>query len=427
MAGSDHLASALLDSRSRTLELVGDLDDPQLRVPLMVIVNPILWEIGHVGWFQERWILRHLGGARPMVDDADRLWDSFRVAHDTRWELPLQGREETLKYMKAILDRAIDRLPSGEPGRKVEYFYRLVTYHEDMHGEALTYTRQTLEYSSPAPRPGIGAADAGPGGPWPGDVEVAGGEFQLGSRNDGGFVFDNEKWAHPVQLRPFAIARAPVTQRQFADFVEDGGYRRRQWWGSAGWDWKERVGAEHPVYWRKDTGGAWLRRAFDRSVRLEEHLPVHHVNWYEAEAWCNWAGRRLPTEAEWEMAASERPDGGKDPFPWGDDPPTPGRANLDALRPGCLPVDALPAGDTTGGCRQMIGNVWEWTSSDFAPFPGFLADPYKEYSQPWFGCGYKVLRGGAWLTRSRMLRNSWRNFFTSDRRDIYGGFRTCAR
>ncbi|MBI2361525.1 MAG: SUMF1/EgtB/PvdO family nonheme iron enzyme, partial [Deltaproteobacteria bacterium] len=190
---------------------------------------------------------------------------------------------------------------------------------------------------------------------------------------------------------------------------------------------------EHPVYWRRESGGRWLQRVFDRWIPLREHLPILHVNWYEAEAYCNWAGRRLPTEAEWEFAAAAEPNPGRTEiternrlFPWGGEPPTLERANLDWRAMGCLEVGALPAGDSACGCRQMIGNVWEWTASDFQPYPGFVADPYKEYSQPWFGT-HKVLRGGCWATRSRLIRNSWRNFYTPDRRDVWAGFRTCAR
>ncbi len=233
-----------------------------------------------------------------------------------------------------------------------------------------------------------------------------------------------------MEVGPFAIARAPVTQAEFAAFVDDGGYRRRELWSEDGWAWREQARAEHPVYWRRDAG-AWLRRDFDEWRALEPHRPVIHVNWYEADAYCRWAGRRLPTEAEWEAAAASDPgpggarlSGAKRRFPWGNEPPTPRRANLDWQAMGCLDVGALPAGDSAFGCRQMIGNVWEWTSSTFLPYPGFTPDPYKEYSEPWFGTR-KVLRGGCWATRSRMLRNTWRNYFTPDRRDVLAGFRTC--
>jgi iron(II)-dependent oxidoreductase len=250
--------------------------------------------------------------------------------------------------------------------------------------------------------------------------------FTLGSTPDEPFVFDNEKWAHPVELRPFAIAKGPVTQAEFASFVEDEGYRRQELWSEAGWSWREGAHAAGPTYWRRE-GKGWLRRDFDRWVSLEAHRPVVHVNWYEADAYSRWAGRRLPTEAEWEAAAAAGSDDLSAPkrrFPWGDEPPSSAMAHLDGQALGCCDVGALAAGDSYFGCRQMIGNVWEWTASDFLPYPGFVVDPYRDYSQPWWGT-HKVLRGGAWMTRSRLLRNTWRNFYQPDRRDVYAGFRTC--
>jgi len=313
-----------------------------------------------------------------------------------------------------------------------------------MHDEALTYTRQTLSY----PPPAISIATDDPAGASKmhlrkqqpalnqsetyvtGDAEIAGGTFLLGSASNSPFVFDNELHAYEGQIGPFSISRTAVCNSQFKHFVEDEGYLRSELWTRAGWQWRSSVEAEHPVYWRQD-GNGWLRRNFKDWIVLDERLPVIHVNWYEADAYCRWAGRRLPTEAEWEMAASAEPhpEEGlttrKRTFPWGDDAPTPERANLDWRAMGCIPVDALPAGDSAFGCRQMIGNVWEWTASDFNPYPGFVAGPYKEYSAPWFG-DHKVLRGGCWVTRSRLINNTYRNFYPPDRRDVWAGFRTCA-
>jgi iron(II)-dependent oxidoreductase len=328
--------------------------------------------------------------------------------------------------LREVETRVLARCADGEAD---PYFVRLAVFHEDMHFEAMAFSRQTLGW----PAPGLSGAVAAPpaGGDLAGDVEVPGGTFLLGADPGEDFVFDNEKWAHPVELAPFRIARAPVTQARFAEFVEDGGYRRRDLWSEAGWRWREAVGATLPAYWEGTGSGGWRRREFDRRVALEPHLPMVHVSWFEAEAWCRWAGRRLPTEAEWEAAAAgERGPGGrlaphKRRFPWGDAAPTPEHAHLGAraLRP--VEVGALPAGDSATGCRQMIGNVWEWTASDFRPYPGFVADPYREYSQPWFGT-HKVLRGGSFATPARLLRNTWRNFYTPDRRDPWAGFRTCA-
>ena len=317
-----------------------------------------------------------------------------------------------------------------------------------MHNEAFTYARQTLGFPAPRlslsldpstslPSTSLGTSRAGDrkardmagGGPLPGDGGGPGGTFLLGAAPDEPFVFDNEKWAHRVEVKPFAIARAPVTQAEFLAFVEDGGYRRPNSWSSEGWHWREETATEHPVYWRKESSGAWLRRDFDQWVPLEPHRPVIHVNWHEAQAYCRWAGRRLPTEAEWEAAAAAASGGStlspqERRYPWGERLPSADRANLDWRAMGCLDVGALPASDSAAGCRQMLGNVWEWTASDFLPYPGFVPDPYKEYSEPWFRT-HKVLRGGCWVTRAPLLRNSYRNFYMPDRRDVWAGFRTC--
>ncbi|MDA2926469.1 SUMF1/EgtB/PvdO family nonheme iron enzyme [Acidobacteria bacterium AH-259-G07] len=428
------LSQLVTDARERTLQLVADLADEQLTVPKMEIVNPFRWELGHAAFFYDVFVLRLLGSDKFLLEGAENLYDSSKIDHDDRWHLPLPSREETLAYMRRVFERVIDWLGSHEPNAEETYLYLLSVLHEDMHGEAFTYMRQTLEY--PVPQLGIlhdrsNAAEIGEG-PLPGDVEIPGGTFRLGATPDLPFVFDNEKWAHLVEILPFRIARAPVTNAEFAQFVEDQGYLRRELWSYQGWVWCVKTGAEHPIYWSRG-GNGWLRRHFDQLVRLEEHAPVIHVNWYEAEAYCNWAGRRLPTEAEWEMVASAEPapDGNgisehKRRYPWGDEPPSPDRANFDSRFLGCVDVGAFPSGDSAFGCRQMIGNVWEWTASAFYPFPGFIVDfPYKEYSAPWFGYR-KVLKGGAWATRSRLARNTYRNFSQPYRRDIFAGFRTCA-
>ena len=416
------------DAHTRTLALIDGLYGEQLMGPKLDIVNPLLWEIGHVAWFHENFILRGLDGAAPFIANADALYDSMKVHHDTRWDLPLPDLDATILYMERVRDAVLERLDGDMASREDSYFTQLTVFHEDMHDEAFTWTRQTHAYPAPELwRPEPAAADAGP---LPGDAEVPGGVHLLGAQGVEPFIFDNEKWAHAVEVAPFAIARAPVTNAEFAAFVEDGGYRRREWWDDDGWAWRESVAADHPVYWQRD-GGAWAMRHFDRLAPLRPDAPVIHVAWHEARAWCRWAGRRLPSEAEWEVAAARTPssDGGlaegKRRFPWGDGAPGPGHANLDGRAMGCVDVAAHPEGDSAFGCRQMIGNVWEWTETPFEPFPGFSADPYKDYSAPWFG-DRKVLRGGAWITRSRLIWNTWRNFATPDRGDLFAGFRTCA-
>ena len=417
-AGPRELAACLRDARARSLLLIEDLDDAQWLGPKLPIVNPPRWEIGHLAWFQEHWTLRHLRGLPSLRADADELYDSAAVAHDTRWRLLLPDRGATLAYAAGVLDEVVRRLEGRRAlDADTRYFHLLALFHEDMHGEAFAYTRQTLGYAPPTIEPNEPLG----GGALPGDVEVPGGTIVLGAEpgRRSGFVFDNERRPHEVEIAPFAIARAPVTQAEFLAFVEDRGYERRELWTDAGWLWRSEARARHPVYWRREASGSWMRRRFDAWIPLEQHRPVHCVAAHEAEAWCRWAGRRLPSEAEWERAA------GPARFPWGDDPPTEERALLDLRAVEPCDVGAHASGDSPHGVRQMIGNVWEWTSTGFGPYPGFEPGPYREYSQPWFGT-HRVLRGGAFATRARLLRRGYRNFFTPDRRDLLAGFRTCA-
>jgi iron(II)-dependent oxidoreductase len=340
----------------------------------------------------------------------------------------LPDRNGVFAYIADVLGRQLSRLGSGVDAR-TRYFYELSIRHEDMHVEALAYTRQTLGYARPE---GLGHPTNHNAGSWPGDARVPGGRWRLGSTGADGFIFDNEKWAHEVSIAPFRIAKAPVTNAEFADFVDAGGYRNRQFWSASGWAWREGAGAERQVYWLETDGGHWTWRRYQEVEPLAPHAPVMFVNWYEAEAWCRWAKRRLPTEAEWEAAAlgeaianGSRLANSKRRWPWGEASMSIEHANLGFAFDGPLDVAACAAGDSAFGCRQMIGNVWEWTASDFVPLPGFAADPYEDYSLPWFNTR-KVLRGGSWATSARIARPGYRNFFTPERNDVIAGFRTCA-
>ncbi len=444
--------------RGRTLALVADLDDHQMIGPRLPTVNPPLWEIGHVAWFAEFWILRHLKKQKPLLKNGDELYNSTDVAHDTRWELLLPERARTLAYMNDVFERTAEYIDGAvELSADEFYFYLLALFHEGMHAEALAYTRQTLAY---APPNFINASSATPSDAdlCSGDVEIPGGAYQIGATPAFPFVFDNEKWAHPVEVTTFKIARAPVTNGEFLGFVEAGGYRKPEYWSAEGWHWRQTGGApqleksfanffnrpidetapaelikkalEHPVYWRRQVDGRWLQRIYNQELPLNENLPVVHVSWHEAEAYCRWAERRLPSEAEWEAAAALEPSSEghsqRRYFPWGDIAPNAAQANLDWRAGGVVPVGAYSSGDSALGCRQMIGNVWEWTVDSFQAYPGFTIDPYKEYSKPWFGT-HRVLRGGCWATSSLLIRNTWRNFYTPDRYDVWAGFRTCAQ
>jgi iron(II)-dependent oxidoreductase len=335
----ENLAARLRRAREHTRRVADDLRGSRELGPKLAIVNPPRWEVGHVGWFQEFWCLR--GGSEErasILPNADALYNSATVPHDTRWTLPLPSFSDTLAYRDEVLARLIRDLANVEP-----YSVELAIRHELMHAEAFHYTRQTLGY----PEPGASPAKASP---VEGDMACAGGVFRLGAGKDDGFAFDNEKWSHPVVLPPFRIARRPVTYGEYRKFRE-------------------------PLYCKDG-----MVRRFDRWVPIDEDEPVRHVSWHDANAYCAFAGRRLPTEAEWECAA------------------------LAGL--------------------ENVGHVWEWTSSTFLPYPGFVRDPYKEYSEPWFG-NHKVLRGASFATPPGVAHARFRNFYTPERADIFAGFRTC--
>ena len=371
------------DARARTLAIYAHLDLASLEVPCLPIVNPPLWELAHIAWFQEFWCSRYSPRAAGAVRDsilkpADALFDSANVPHESRWHLAYPAPRVLLGFMADTLDATLQALAHSRAEER--YFFELALLHEDMHGEALLMTLQALELPAP-PIPGLEGA-------YPPrktrDVRFEGGEFLMGTQPGAGhFVFDNEKWAHAARVAPFMIAGALATQGDFASFVDDGGYGRRDLWSAAGWAWRELQGAQAPSHWRRGSS-QWAVRRFDRWVPLDPDSPMIHVTLHEAEAYCRWAGRRLPTEAEWEFAAG-----------------------------------------TGGGLDQLFEGAWEWTSSIFEPYPGFQADPYKEYSAPWFGT-HQVLRGGSFATRPRLAHHRFRNFYLPGRGDVFAGFRTCA-
>jgi ergothioneine biosynthesis protein EgtB len=419
------LIADLRATRAHTRAVADDLGGAREYGPLVAIVNPPRWELGHVGWFQEYWCLRRrLPGlyaperGDSILPNADDFYNSATVPHDSRWTLPLPAFDETLRYRDAVHARVVERIGSRCDADDA-YFAQLVARHEDMHAEAFHYTRQTLGYEAPK----VAGRAHSTGERQTGDAEIRGGEFGLGGAEGEGFVFDNEKWTHPVVVRPFRMARTTVTNAEFAAFVAADGYRRPDFWTMEGWLWLRERGHDAPTYWKK-IDGEWHLRRFDSWARLPADEPVIHVSWHEANAYCRYAKRRLPTELEWEYAALWDPGAGrKRRHPWGDAAWTPERANLEDAT--LASVHAYPQGDSASGIRQMIGNAWEWTSTAFLPYPGFLRDPYKEYSEPWFGT-HRVLRGGAFATSARIGRATYRNFFTADRADVFAGFRTCA-
>lgn len=423
------IASQAQDAHERTLTLIEGLSSEQLKGPLIPIVNPLLWEIGHASYFYEFWVLRQHLKQAPFFSNADSLYNSITIAHDDRWNLPLPTREETLVYMQTVLNKTLQSLTESEDSYR-DYLAQYAVFHQDMHNEAYTYTRQTLNYPAPLSDQSKDIKFLSESNIIRGDVDIPGGTFYLGATQQDGFVFDNEKWANLVEITPFSIARTAVSNADYLLFVEAGGYQNRSYWDNDGWKWRQQSQLKHPIYWRH-TKDNWQIKQFNHWKPMPMRAALIHICWHEAQAYCQWADRRLPTEAEWEVAAAAKPSADglslsatKRHYPWGDDLPQAEHANLDGLTLGTVDVNAHAAGDSAFGCRQMIGNVWEWTQSTFAPYPGFKPDMYKDYSQPLFG-NTKVLRGGAWATRTRMIRNTWRNYYEPERNDVFAGFRTC--
>jgi iron(II)-dependent oxidoreductase len=401
--GRRALAEALVASRARTLALFDAAVralGPALVVPVRAELNPPLWELGHVGWFADWWIARNphraLGlAADPDVSrrparqaargvDAEALYHSSRVAHNVRWQLPLPDAAQTRADLERSLTDTLAWLEAADETDAGLYFFRLALYHEDMHAEAAVYMAQTVGYdpadaqtsaalyrpvSLPRRVDGSGAAElAVP----PGTCDLA--------WHGPGFAFDNECGTQRVPVAPGRIDAAPVTWARYLPFVEAGGYDDARWWTAEGWRWRCATSARAPRYVRVDTAG-WQQQRWGRWTPLEPQAPVCHVTFHEARAWCAWAGRRLPTEAEW-LAVSGQPG-----FDW--------------------------------------GQVWEWTASPFAPFDGFQPHPYRDYSAPWFD-GRPVLKGACAATAASMVHPRYRNFFTAERNDVFAGFRSFA-
>lgn len=417
------------DATERVASTVADFspDDPRWLGPYLPIVNPPVWEVAHVAWFAEAFVLRRLHGRPPLLSAVDERYDSSDVPHRSRWTLDHPEPTAAVDYLRRVGDALVDVVDDDRGLDSTRHFVAYSIMHHDAHYEALTYTRQTLDWGANTVLDGTDAP-AVVGEPVSGDRPVSGGRYVLGGARSQPFLMDNEKWGHTVDLDRFDLAVAPVTVAAYAAFVDDGGYADPRLWSTEGLAWLQAESVTGPAYWRRGPDG-WERRIVDRWHPIDEVAdhPMIHVNWWEAEAYCTWADRRLPTEAEWEVAATTGPDGVRRPwFPWGDRNPHAAEAALDGASGGTVPVGAHAAGDGPWGHRQLIGNVWEWTATTFEPYPNFEVDAYTENSVPWFG-SRKVLRGGSWATRNRYVRSTFRNYFTPDRRDVFAGFRTCAR
>jgi iron(II)-dependent oxidoreductase len=427
-AGS-HLAAA----RARTLELIEPLSNDQLLRQHSPLMSPIIWDLGHIANYEEQWSIRALD-PRAAVGEADRQRDHVYdpVAHPrpTRCDLPLPDRAECLAYLQTVRLRTRARLREvsfdpGDPLLADGYVYKMIAQHEAQHTETILQTIQLVE--DLVYEPGRRREPAGTVVPLDAEYAVvAAGPFLMGT-DDRGFAYDNERPAHWVEVARFRMDLGPVTNGQYLAFMADGGYRRRELWSDAGWFWLMEARVSHPGQWIPSPEGGFGERAFGRVVPLVADRPVVHVAWYEAAAYARWAGKRLPTEAEWEKAAAwDLETRVARRYPWGNLPPTEDHANLDQRTFAPAAVGAFPRGRSFFGCHQMLGDVWEWTASDFEPYPGFAAFPYPEYSELHFGRGYKVLRGGSWATRPIAIRSTFRNWDLPERRQIFAGFRCAA-
>jgi ergothioneine biosynthesis protein EgtB len=374
------LAAAMRDSRARLRSLVDDLSEVHWQVPQRFGVNPVAWELAHVAWFAEFWILRgpHTVGSDGFVHATrparhagpDTLFDSARLPHAARWTTPLPPRAKVERMLEAQLDACLSSLPT-DTGDEALYFHRLALLHEDMHAEALAWMRAALGYPAP---PGAVLEPLAAAEP----LKVRGGRVSIGWPSwRRGFAFDNERRGHTVLLADYEIDAVPVTAGEFLRFVEAGGYAEPACWLGVSGAWRAQVQRSHPGRWRHGPSG-WQVRWFDRWLPLVSEQPVIHINAHEAEAYARWAGRRLPSAAEWEHAAER--------IRWG-------------------------------------RSVWEWTADAFVPYPGFSPGPYKDYSAPWFS-DHRELRGASFATHERLHDRRYRNFFLPQRCDIFAGFRT---
>jgi gamma-glutamyl hercynylcysteine S-oxide synthase len=375
------LAAALKRAREATLRLVEPVADEQLVAQVSPIMSPLVWDLAHIGWFEDLWLVRRVDGREPSLDRFDDLYDAFRHARDQRATLPILAPSEARAYLASVRGRALDvlediQLDDSDPLLRAGYVYRLVLQHELQHQETMLQTLQLsgIAYATP-PHDDLRVP------PQPEDVLLPACSFTLGTDEEQ-WAYDNEQPAHAVQLSAFSVERYPVTNDRFAEFVADGGYRTRRYWSDDAWDWLRKERAEAPLYWRRVHGG-WERRRFGQWEPVPPAEPVQHISFYEAEAVAAWAGKRLPTEAEWERAAQ-------------------------------------------GAASDMLGEVWEWTSSPFTGYPGFTAFPYAEYSEVFFGDEYRVLRGGSWATDPLVARLTFRNWDYPQRRQLFSGVRLAA-
>jgi iron(II)-dependent oxidoreductase len=419
------LAEDLLRARARSIALT-DVADDDLVKQHSRLMSPLVWDLAHIGNQEELWLVRDVGGRDPVRTDIDEMYDAFQHPRASRPQLPLLNPREARGYVREVRDKVLDVLEHVglAGGRLVQdgFAFGMIVQHEQQHDETMLATHQLRAgapvLDAPAPPPATA-------GRLPAEVLVPAGEFTMGTSAEP-WALDNERPAHAVPVPAYFIDTMPVTNGAYQRFIAAGGYEDPRWWSEAGWAHVRKADLVAPRFWARD-GDGWSRTRFGVTEPVPAEEPVVHVCFHEAQAYAAWAGRRLPTEAEWEKAARFDPATGRSRrYPWGDEDPGPEHANLGQrhLRP--APAGAYPAGASPLGVHQLIGDVWEWTSTDFHGYPGFEPFPYREYSEVFFGPEYKVLRGGSFGTDRSAIRGTFRNWDYAIRRQIFAGFR-CAR
>jgi iron(II)-dependent oxidoreductase len=413
--------TALREARERTCAIVASVSDQDLEQVHCTLMSPLVWDLGHIAAYEDLWIAHRFGGLPLLRDDLADVYDAFETPRAGRGKLPFLRAPAAREYMEQTRERvlAVIEQRGDEDGTIVE----MVLRHEHQHNETMLQALQLAQLPSyrladrrdapQAPNPAPTGLEL---------VEIPSGECTIGAPAEG-FAFDNERPRHRTDVRGYLIGRTPITNATYLTFTEGGGYERREWWSDEGWHWKEQYDITRPGGWTADLAAEWRLGALEP---LHPHQPVVHVSWFEADAFARAHGLRLPTEIEWEKAATwDQGAFQAREHPWGNDPPRPGvHANVDQLGCGPAAAGAYPAGASPYGCLGMIGDVWEWTSTDFGGYPGFVAYPYREYSEVFFGTDYKVLRGGSWATRARVSTATFRNWDYPQRRQIFSGFRT---
>ncbi|MFF7674390.1 ergothioneine biosynthesis protein EgtB [Actinacidiphila glaucinigra] len=417
---------ALTTARERTRALTTCVDDRELTAQHSPLMSPLVWDLAHIGNQEEQWLLRNVGGREALRPDIDPIYDAFEHPRSERPTLPLLPPAEAHAYAAEVRRRVLDILERaplhGTPLTDAAFAFGMIAQHEQQHDETMLITHQLRSgpVALTAPPPPPAPADTAL---LPAEVLVPGGPFTMGTSTEP-WSLDNERPSHVREVAPFFIDTVPVSNGAYLAFVEDGGYEDERWWTPAGWAHVREHGLAAPLFWHRE-GGAWLRRRFGVTEPVPREEPVLHVCWYEADAYARWAGRRLPTETEWEKAARHDPATGRSRrYPWGDADPGPEHANLGQRHLQPAPVGSYPAGASPLGVRQLVGDVWEWTASDFTPYPGFAPFPYKEYSEVFFGPDHKVLRGGSFAVDKVACRGTFRNWDYPVRRQIFSGFRT---